>query len=151
MSRRRWLGRVAAAAATAIAPLVVGCPSPRDGLDRTSLPDDVRGDYDLFAQRCSKCHALARPLDSGIRDDVWWARYVARMRRMPSSGISEGDTVPILRFLHWYSTSPLSPAATVVVAPPPEPPPEPPEPLRAPMPMSSTSASASASASGGAP
>jgi hypothetical protein len=29
--------------------------------------------------------------------------YVAKMRRQPSSGISEQDTVVILRFLHVYS------------------------------------------------
>jgi len=42
-------------------------------------------------------------LTSGIDDDVYWKRYVTRMRLQPSSGISEEDEVPILRFLHYYS------------------------------------------------
>jgi hypothetical protein len=76
-----------------------------EGLDLQTIPPDLRGDYALFAQRCSKCHSLARPLNSGITNDEFWRLYVARMRRQPGSGISEGDTYYILRFLHWYSTS----------------------------------------------
>ena len=75
----------------------------REGVDVASLPPDVRPDYELFAQRCSKCHSLARPLESGITDDGFWKEYVERMRRQPSSGISPEDEVPILRFLHYYS------------------------------------------------
>ena len=74
-----------------------------EGLDPATLPENVRGDYAVFAQRCSKCHSLARPLSSGIDDDEYWAMYVARMRRQPSSGISQEDTVVVLRFLHYFS------------------------------------------------
>jgi hypothetical protein len=81
-----------------------GCAGPREGLETSSLPNEVQGDYEVFAQRCSKCHSLGRPLNSGITDDAWWNRYVTRMRRMPGSGISHEDEAPILRFLHWYST-----------------------------------------------
>jgi mono/diheme cytochrome c family protein len=84
---------------------VWGCATwTREGLDPTTMPVDVRPDYALFAQRCSKCHSLARPLTSGIDDDGYWVDYVARMRRQPASGISEWDTVGILRFLHYFST-----------------------------------------------
>ena len=84
----------------------------RDGLDVATLPVEVRPDYALFARRCSKCHQLARPLGSGIRDDATWADYVDRMRRQPSSGITRADTGPILRFLHYYSHAyTLSPTA----------------------------------------
>jgi hypothetical protein len=67
------------------------------------LPPDVRTSYEVFAQRCSKCHSLARPLDSGIDDDAYWAMYVDRMRRQPASGISLADRAPILSFLHYYA------------------------------------------------
>ncbi len=67
------------------------------------MPADVRADYAVFALRCSKCHSLARPLNSGIDDDEYWKMYVERMRRQPASGISVADTVPILRFLHVFS------------------------------------------------
>ena len=103
MKRARAYGGRGLFAAALIA--VACATTARDGLDVTTLPAEVRPDYALFARRCSKCHQLARPLGSGIRDDATWADYVDRMRRQPSSGISRADTVPILRFLHYYSHS----------------------------------------------
>ena len=103
----RMISRYAAPLVGAVAAIAVACPGGGrgDGLDASSLPESVRADYDLFAERCSKCHSLARPLDSGIDEDAWWSLYVARMRRMPGSGISEGDATAILRFLRYYSTT----------------------------------------------
>jgi hypothetical protein len=89
---------------------IVGCAGSRgrsEGLDSSTLPEEVRADYAVFAQRCSKCHSLARPLNSGISDENYWAMYVARMRRQPGSGISPDDGVAILRFLHFYSLEQL--------------------------------------------
>lgn len=84
--------------------MLFACAAGRsEGLDVASLPPDVRPDYELFAERCSKCHSLARPLESGITDDVFWKKYVERMRRQPGSGISPEDETHILRFLHYYS------------------------------------------------
>jgi hypothetical protein len=80
------------------------CATTRpEGLDAAQLPEEVRPDYALFARRCSKCHSLARPLNSGIVDDEVWVAYVNKMRRQPGSGISPQDAGPILRFLHFYS------------------------------------------------
>lgn len=77
-----------------------GCAT--ETVDTTTMPTAVRSDYVVFAQRCSKCHSLARPLNAGIRDDAWWVSYVTRMRLQPESGISADDQVVILRFLHYY-------------------------------------------------
>jgi len=100
--------RLTSAVALACAAAVVapGCASSRasgEGLDVATLPAEVRADYAVFAHRCSKCHALSRPLNRGITDDRDWAMYVTRMRRQPASGISEDDATVILRFLHYYS------------------------------------------------
>ena len=81
----------------------LGCAANRGDPEAATLPTDVRADYAVFALRCSKCHSLARPLNSGIDDDEYWKMYVERMRRQPASGISVADTVPILRFLHVFS------------------------------------------------
>jgi hypothetical protein len=100
--------------------LVASChhePPRFEGLDPRQMPDEVRPDYALFANRCSKCHSLARPLQSGITDDRYWADYVERMRLQPSSGISREDATPILRFLHYLSTGQLwrvQPAAALL-------------------------------------
>ncbi|MFO0737656.1 MAG: hypothetical protein U0270_17320 [Labilithrix sp.] len=98
MKRSGWLGLAAAVALVSFA-----CSSHREGLDPTKVPDDLQGDYQTFAQRCSKCHSLARPLSAGIKDDDQWVNYVNRMRRQPGSGISLNDQAHILRFLKWYA------------------------------------------------
>jgi hypothetical protein len=92
--------------AGALALSMVGCGSSAsrsEGLEPTTLPAELRADYAIFAQRCSKCHSLSRPLTSGISDENYWSLYVARMRRQPGSGITQEDAGPILRFLHFYS------------------------------------------------
>jgi hypothetical protein len=82
--------------------------SRSEAIDPRTLPEDIRPDYAVFAQRCSKCHSLSRPLNSGITDDDYWAMYVARMRRQPESGISLEDSKVVLRFLHYYSLQQLA-------------------------------------------
>ena len=75
----------------------------RQTIDPSDLPENVRSDYDVFAQRCSKCHALTRALNASIDDDAHWEFYFERMRMMPGSGITDDDKAPILRFLHYHS------------------------------------------------
>jgi hypothetical protein len=103
---------VVSAGLVAGAGALAGCSASRmersDGMSAAAVPPEQQADYALFAQRCSKCHSLARPLDSGIADDDYWRMYVEKMRRQPSSGITVEDTVPILRFLHWYSQAQLA-------------------------------------------
>lgn len=102
--------RISASFFACVLATVVGCSGARrsDGLDVSSMPPEVASDYQIFAQRCSKCHTLARPLNSGITDDSFWRIYVSRMRRMQGSGISEADAERILRFLHYYSADQLA-------------------------------------------
>lgn len=101
MIRRVWLTVVVLIAACSSGP---GPLSRRgDGIDSEKLPSAVRADYAVFAERCTKCHALSRALNSGITDDEQWELYVTRMRRQPSSGISETDAKTVLRFLHYFS------------------------------------------------
>jgi hypothetical protein len=80
----------------------VAC-SRKESLDPSKMPEEVRGDYAIFARRCSKCHTLARPLNANITDDAQWVNYVNRMRRQPSSGISLEDQDHILKFLRYYA------------------------------------------------
>ncbi len=79
-----------------------GRPPPESitPLNEATMTPELRADYDVFAQKCSKCHSLAKPLNSHVDDDGVWIRYVAKMRRQPASGISQRDGEAILRFLH---------------------------------------------------
>jgi hypothetical protein len=94
---------VALAVMAVFAASTTGCPPAGEGVEQAKVPPEVEDDYAVFAQRCSKCHSLSRPLQSGIESDVFWEHYVARMRAMPGSGISADDAVKILRFLHYWS------------------------------------------------
>jgi hypothetical protein len=139
---------IALSAALAALAGVVGCSvgfARGEGIDTSALPETVKGDYAVFAQRCSKCHSLARPLSSGIDDDDYWAMYVARMRRQPGSGISQEDTVVVLRFLHYFSEEQRRKKdKRDLPSPPPQAPPSAPTPL-----SSSLTAAAQSSRAGG--
>jgi mono/diheme cytochrome c family protein len=109
-AREGQRGVLAPAWAAALALSLAACGSSAthsEGLEPAALPAELRADYAVFAQRCSKCHSLARPLNSGISDENFWVLYVARMRRQPASGITQEDAGPILRFLHYYSLAQL--------------------------------------------
>jgi hypothetical protein len=122
MGRLAWVAYLSAGILVALA----GCSgwlARNEGLDVSTLPESVRPDYAVFAQRCSKCHSLARPLTSGIDEDDYWRTYVAKMRRQPESGISQDDTVVILRFLHYFSMDQKSKKGALEVPAPVLPPP----------------------------
>ncbi|MFO0727466.1 MAG: hypothetical protein U1E65_27055 [Myxococcota bacterium] len=93
--------------------LAAACASTvgyRSGLPESEiqkLPPEVAESYALFAQRCSRCHTLARPLSAHISDPEHWKHYVARMRRQPGSGISDADASKILVFLQHYTREKL--------------------------------------------
>jgi hypothetical protein len=74
-----------------------------DEYNTAALSDELRADYELFSDRCSKCHALSRTFNAGAQTDVFWRNYVGRMRRMPGSGINVEDETGLLRFLHYHS------------------------------------------------
>ena len=97
---------VAAAAAIFLASCATGNSARRGGLSEEEvrrLPARVADSYDLFAQKCSRCHTLARPLSAGIDNHDHWERYVNRMRRQAGSGISAADGNEILVFLKYYT------------------------------------------------
>jgi hypothetical protein len=99
----RSAARTAVLAAFLAGIAACGGSGRREGAAPPGLPASLTSSWELFARRCSKCHALARPLDSGIDDDEHWRAYVERMRLTPGSGISLADEAEILRFLRFYA------------------------------------------------
>jgi hypothetical protein len=67
-------------------------------IDVSAYPEVQQQAYGLFSRRCSKCHTLARPINSSLPPDQWVA-YVNRMSRKPGSGISPKDVLVIQEFL----------------------------------------------------
>jgi hypothetical protein len=67
-------------------------------LDVSNLSVELQADYKLFSEKCSKCHTLARPLNTSMTRDEW-SRYVKRMMHKPNSGISGKQAKKIFDFL----------------------------------------------------
>lgn len=108
--RRARFGRWAAFVVLALAAACAGTVTRRGGLsdeEYRKLPSDVADAYQVFAQRCSRCHTLARPLSAKIDTEAHWRLYVTRMRRQPGSGISEADAERVLIFLNYYTAERL--------------------------------------------
>ncbi len=70
-------------------------------IDVSEYSPEMQELYPLYARKCSKCHTLARSINSEYRGDDW-DRYVARMSRKPNSGISPGTGNKILSFLVYH-------------------------------------------------
>ena len=78
-------------------------------LVRDQFVADQRPRYDLFTQKCSRCHELARPiaaLVSGITplsadkfDEDGIKKYVVKMMRKPNSGIVKEEARDLIQFL----------------------------------------------------
>jgi cytochrome c5 len=72
-------------------------------IDVSTYPAAMKAGYKLFATRCSKCHTIARAINSEFVLEDEWERYVKRMMRKPGSGISANDGKTIYEFLAFDS------------------------------------------------
>ena len=71
-------------------------------IDVSNYPQQMQEYYKVFAKRCSKCHTLARPINTDFPIEKW-ERYVKRMMRKPGSGITKSTGKKIFLFLKYYS------------------------------------------------
>lgn len=67
-------------------------------IDVGSYPPDQQKAYKLFDSKCSKCHTIARPINTTMTKEEW-ERYVKRMMHKPNSGISDSQGKAIFEFL----------------------------------------------------
>jgi hypothetical protein len=74
-----------------------------DKVDVSSYPAPQQANYKLFAGKCSKCHTIARPINTMMKRDEW-ERYVKRMMHKPNSGISDAQGKQIFDFLVFDQT-----------------------------------------------
>ena len=61
-----------------------------------SIRPTSRKNYKVFADKCSKCHTIARPINTTMTKPEW-ERYVKRMMHKPNSGISDSQGKTIYR------------------------------------------------------
>ncbi len=98
---------------TALLPLLLGAQTstvtlPQDKgpskIDVSSYPAPMQAAYKLFSSKCSKCHTIARPINTMMKRDEW-ERYVKRMMHKPNSGISDKQGKEIFEFLIFDQTT----------------------------------------------
>ncbi len=64
-----------------------------------SYAPEARDTYNrIFSQRCSKCHTLARPINTDLAPTEW-QKYIKKMMRKPGSGISVADGKKVWEYL----------------------------------------------------
>jgi hypothetical protein len=74
-----------------------------DKIDVSGYPKEQAARYPVFVQKCSKCHPVARPINSRF-DASEWKRYMKKMIRRPNSGINEEQAADIYEFLKFFSS-----------------------------------------------
>jgi len=75
-----------------------------DKIDVSAYPAEQQGAYKVFSTKCSKCHTIARPINTMMKRDEW-ERYVKRMMHKPNSGISDSQGKDIFAFLMYDQTN----------------------------------------------
>ena len=71
-------------------------------IDVSAYPSEMQENYKLFERKCSRCHTLARPINSEFTGEAW-RKYVYKMMRKPGSGLTPKTTEPIIKFLIYDS------------------------------------------------
>lgn len=72
-------------------------------IDVSKYPPNLQAGYKVFSAKCSKCHTIARAINSDFALDQEWERYVKRMMRKPGSEITPADGKTIFEFLAYDS------------------------------------------------
>jgi hypothetical protein len=67
-------------------------------IDVSAYPAAQQQGYKVFAEKCAKCHTIARPINTTMTKDEW-ERYVKRMMHKPNSGISDSQGKTIFEFV----------------------------------------------------
>jgi hypothetical protein len=74
-----------------------------DKIDVSVYPENQQKVYAMFRTKCSKCHTIARPLNTSMTR-AEWERYVKRMLHKPNSEINENEGRRIFGFLLFDQT-----------------------------------------------
>jgi len=75
-----------------------------DTINVSQYPKEQQENYKVFAEKCSKCHTLARPINSNYALPEEWTAYVDKMRHKKRSGIDDDSQKIITDFLIYDSS-----------------------------------------------
>jgi hypothetical protein len=72
-------------------------------IDVSKYPADMKANYKVFAEKCSKCHTIARAINCEFAVEDEWERYVKRMMNKGGSMFTAKDGKQIFEFLVYDS------------------------------------------------
>ncbi|MFI5362783.1 MAG: hypothetical protein ACHQ49_12495 [Elusimicrobiota bacterium] len=75
-----------------------------DTINVSAYPKEQQENYKIFTEKCSKCHTLARPINSNYALPEEWTAYVDKMRHKKRSGIDDDAQKAITSFLIYDSS-----------------------------------------------
>ena len=71
-------------------------------IDVSAYPPKMQESYELFTRKCSRCHTVARPINSTFASEKW-REYVYKMMKKPGSGLTPRTADEIVEFLVYDS------------------------------------------------
>src|ERR1019366_9566128 len=75
-----------------------------NSINVSAYPAEQQKGYKVFADKCAKCHTIARPINTMMTKEEW-SPYVKRMMHKPNSGIGDSQGKTIYDFLAYDQES----------------------------------------------
>lgn len=76
-----------------------------DSIDVSKYPPEQQASYAVFERKCSRCHTLARAINSPIALPEEWERYLrSKAERKRRSGLDRKSVDRIIGFLQYDSS-----------------------------------------------
>jgi cytochrome c5 len=72
-------------------------------IDVSKYTPEMKTKYKVFADKCAKCHTIARPINCEFALDDEWERYIKRMMNKAGTLISPAEGKQIFEFLTYDS------------------------------------------------
>lgn len=79
-------------------PKVIAWDKGPDKIDVSKYPAEVKQKYKIYTDLCSRCHTLARAVNSDFVLEDEWERYIKRMMRRGGRLISPDEAQAIFDF-----------------------------------------------------
>ncbi len=92
------IGMIFALRAPSTAPKTYPADKGPNFIDVSTYPQEMQTLYELFTRKCSRCHTVARPINSVFAPEEW-RKYVHKMMRKPGSGLNPKTAEQIIKFL----------------------------------------------------
>ena len=96
------IGMIYALRAPRAAPKTYPADNGPNFIDVTTYSPEMQETYELFTRKCSRCHTVARPINSTFTPEEW-RKYVYKMMRKPGSGLTPKTAEKIIKFLIYDS------------------------------------------------